>query len=110
MTDGQRSKKSFWKTRFFKAGAVFAVSSVLSALCLSCVLIPLVFHMSQGAANEDAYSAAQLFRNLSQYVTAMFSGSQFFSHNFSFCPPLYSGVLALAVAPLYFLRGLADIL
>lgn len=97
-------KLSFFRSRFFRAGTIFAVSSVLSALCLSVVFLPFLLHMSRNAANEDAYSAAKLFTNLSQYVTVLFSGSKFFSINYSFCPPLYTGVLALAAVPLFFFQ------
>ena len=96
-------KLRFLRTRFFKAGMVFVVTSVLSALCLACLFVPFVMQMLHNTANEDTPSAALYFASLTRHITALFSGSEVRATKMSPYPPIYVGVLSLAAAPLYFL-------
>ena len=97
----KESVKAFFSTRFFKAGTIFAVSSVLSVLSLACIFIPLLAQMSNNIANEDAFSLAS-FSNITQQITALFSGCEFNASLFRGYAPVYTGILSLTAAPLYF--------
>ena len=101
-TEGGKKIVPFFRTRFVSAGALFAASSVLSALVLSVLFIPLLLQMSLNEANFDMVSAASWFKNITQQISSMFSGSNTATHQFRHYPAIYTGVLALVAAPLYF--------
>ena len=101
-TNSVQKKASFFHTRFFTAGTVFAVSSFLSVLCLSVVLLPVLLQLLRNEANYDVGSVASYFSNTTQQISALFSGTEFETVEFRNYPAIYTGVLALAAAPLYF--------
>lgn len=101
-TDDGPKKVSFFHTRFFMAGMVFAVASALSALCLSVVLLPLLLQLLRNEANFDVSSVASYFSNITQQISALFSGTEFETVEFRNYPAIYTGVLVLVAAPLYF--------
>lgn len=100
--DGQVLKAPFLRSRFFTAGLTFAVSSVLAVLCLAFLFVPLLLQLSRNDANNDVASAAALFSNVTQQVSAMFSGALSQSNTFQHYPAVYTGVLVFAAAPLFF--------
>ena len=100
--DCVRKKVSFFHTRFFAAGTVFVVSSFLSVLCLSVVLLPVLLQLLRNEANYDVSSVASYFTNITQQISALFSGTEFETVDFRNYPAVYTGVLALAASPLYF--------
>ena len=99
---GTAKRVGFFRSRFFSAGTVFAVFSVLAVLCLAVFFIPLLLQMSRNEANLDATSKASYFTNLTQQFSAMFSGADFRTNTFQRYPAIYTGVLSLAAVPLYF--------
>ena len=100
--DGRTQKIPFLKSHFFFAGATFAAASVLSVLCLSVLLLPLLLLLFRTGANEDTFSVAAFFTNLTQHISAMFSGASFKTSTFPHYPAVYTGVVAFAAVPLYF--------
>ena len=101
-SDSTRTKGSFFHTRFFTTGTVFVGSSFLSVLCLSVVLLPVLLQLLRNEANYDVSSVASYFSNITQQISALFSGTEFETVEFRNYPAIYTGVLALAAAPLYF--------
>lgn len=99
--DGPK-KVSFFKTRFFTSGILFVVASLLSVLCLSVVLLPVLLQLLRNEANYDVGSVASYFSNITQQLSALFSGAEFETVEFRNYPAIYTGVLALVAAPLYF--------
>lgn len=90
----------FFKTRFFRTGALFAGSSVLSALLLGVVFVPLAIQLLHSGADQNAAPKAQLFANLGEQLAAMLSGSRQNGVEYADYPNLYTGILPLAVLPL----------
>lgn len=102
VTEGQKRKIPFFRSRFFSAGTIFAASSVLSVLCLAVLFVPMLLQLSRNESNADLYSAADWFGNFTQHVAAMFSGAFAQSNTFQHYPAVYAGVLVFSAAPLYF--------
>ncbi|MBQ6066660.1 MAG: YfhO family protein [Clostridia bacterium] len=101
-TKGQKQKTPFFRSRFFTAGTVFAVSSVLSVLCLAVLFVPLLQQVSRNQANADVSSAADWFGSFAKHVDALFSGARSPSNSLQHYPAIYTGVLVFAAAPLFF--------
>ena len=100
--DENRKKVPFLKSGFFRAGVLFAGSSVLSVLMLAVFFVPLLLQMSRNTANLDVSSKAQYFTNITQQISALFSGAEFKSNHFKNYPAAYTGVLSVAALPLLF--------
>ena len=90
----------FPKTRFFRTGALFAGSSLLSVLLLGVVFVPLALQLLQSGADQNVAPKAQLFANLGEQFAALFSGSRANGVDYADYPNLYTGVLPLATLPL----------
>ena len=92
----------FLRTRFFRAGTMFALSAVLSVLCLSVVFVPLLLQLSRTENNVDVTSRAAFFSNITQQIAALFSGAEFKTTKYVQYPAIYTGVLAVVGVPLFF--------
>lgn len=92
----------FFNTRFFRTGALFAGTSVVAVCILGVILVPLVLQMSRNMENLEVASSSSYFTNITEHISALFSGSAFKIYQFRHYPPAYTGVLALVAVPLFF--------
>ena len=108
VTESRREGKTavrtpFLKTRFFRAGCLFAVTSVFCILWLGFVFVPLFSLMSHNVENADMPSCAAFFSRFSAQLAGALSGSlSVYEMRLTDNPHIYAGILPLAAAPLYF--------
>lgn len=96
------TRKKFTRSRFFRTGLVFDLSSVFCVLLMSFVTVPFIMQMSGNTANSQTESLAPAFSNIAQQTAALFSGMTSNSNRYDSYANIYSGVLALVCLPLFF--------